>query len=310
MPNKATVRGVLMDATLAPIAAGKIVATLQGSDIFDGGVRVVTQKVEATTDAQGRWSLELIVNGEGERAGTTWSLEGYNQYVAKVFEAKSLFLASALETTLGDLERTSAQNLKAARETGAARLIVVSDYDRYLALPEGQRRMNDLVVLDGGEAPLTIHGSVEGSLFEGVQRIYHGGRPAMLMDGNGAVLIEEQQFSAEAPTITRQPAILPEGAGLGDNITLDLGSAEGMPPPAADWDLTLGDSSIRDQIDPELLSMELSEPGEYALAVSWSNMVGTVAASPALLTVAAPAAPAVDYGQAAGYFHPGSAYGG
>ncbi|KRW96362.1 hypothetical protein, partial [Paracoccus sp. MKU1] len=104
-------------------------------------------KVEATTDAQGRWSLELIVNGEGERAGTTWSLEGYNQYVAKVFEAKSLFLASALETTLGDLERTSAQNLKAARETGAARLIVVSDYDRYLALPEGQRRMNDLVLV-------------------------------------------------------------------------------------------------------------------------------------------------------------------
>ena len=27
MPNKATVRGVLMDATLAPISEGKIVAT-------------------------------------------------------------------------------------------------------------------------------------------------------------------------------------------------------------------------------------------------------------------------------------------
>ncbi|MEG4643117.1 hypothetical protein VB636_10035, partial [Paracoccus sp. APAP_BH8] len=65
MPNKATVRGVLMDATLAPIASGKIVATLQGSDIFDGGLRVVTQQVEATTDAQGGWSLDLIVNGEG-----------------------------------------------------------------------------------------------------------------------------------------------------------------------------------------------------------------------------------------------------
>lgn len=147
MPNKATVRGVLMDATLAPIAGGKIIATLQGSDIFDGGLRVVTQKVGATTDAQGAWSLELIVNGEGESAGTTWTIEGYNQYVAKVFEAKSLFLVSALDTTLGDLERTSAQNLRSAREGGAARLIVAAGYDRYLALPEGQRRANDLVVV-------------------------------------------------------------------------------------------------------------------------------------------------------------------
>ncbi|KGJ12560.1 hypothetical protein EQ718_19865 (plasmid) [Paracoccus versutus] len=147
MPNKATVRGVLMDATLAPIAAGKIVATLQGSDIFDGGLRVVTQKVEATTDAQGGWSLDLIVNGEGERAGTTWTIEGYNHYVAKVFEAKSLFLASALATTLGELERTSAQNLRAAREGNVARLITVSDHDRYLALPESQRRPNDLVLV-------------------------------------------------------------------------------------------------------------------------------------------------------------------
>ncbi|RDW11656.1 hypothetical protein, partial [Paracoccus thiocyanatus] len=120
MPNKATVRGVLLDATLAPVAFGKIVATLHGSDVFDGGVRVVTQKVEATTGAQGEWSLELIVNGEGEAGSTTWTVEGYNQYVVKVFEAKALFLASALAVTLGDLERMSAQNLRAAREAGAA----------------------------------------------------------------------------------------------------------------------------------------------------------------------------------------------
>ena len=31
MPNKATVRGILMDATLAPIAKGKIIATLNVS---------------------------------------------------------------------------------------------------------------------------------------------------------------------------------------------------------------------------------------------------------------------------------------
>ncbi|UFM65219.1 hypothetical protein LOS78_16370 [Paracoccus sp. MA] len=147
MPNKATVRGVLVDATLAPVAAGKIVATLQGSDIFDGGVRVVTQKVEATTNAQGEWALALIVNGEGETAGTSWTIEGYNQYVAKVFEAKALFLASGLEITLGDLEKTSAQNLKAAREAGLARLILAADYDSYQAMPENQRRQNDLVVV-------------------------------------------------------------------------------------------------------------------------------------------------------------------
>ena len=51
MPNKATVRGVLMDATLAPIAEGKIVATLNGSDGFDDGIQVVTQKGEQTTTA-------------------------------------------------------------------------------------------------------------------------------------------------------------------------------------------------------------------------------------------------------------------
>ena len=45
MPNKAMVRGVLMDATLSPISRGKIVATLNGSDMFSDGVRVVTQKV-------------------------------------------------------------------------------------------------------------------------------------------------------------------------------------------------------------------------------------------------------------------------
>ena len=57
MPNKATVRGVLMDATLAPISEGKIIATLSGSDVFEDGVRIVTQKVEATTDATGAWAM-------------------------------------------------------------------------------------------------------------------------------------------------------------------------------------------------------------------------------------------------------------
>ncbi|WP_347266119.1 hypothetical protein [Paracoccus sp. (in: a-proteobacteria)] len=149
MPNKATVRGVLVDATLAPIAEGKIIATLQGSDVFDGGIRVVTQKVEATTNAQGEWAMELIVNAEGDGAGTTWSIEGYNQYVAKVFEVKSLFIATSLDTTLGELEKTSALNLRAAREGGLARLIMTDDHAEYAALPDSQRRDSDIVLVRG-----------------------------------------------------------------------------------------------------------------------------------------------------------------
>ena len=147
MPNKATVRGVLMDATLAPVSEGKIVATLNGSDVFDDGIRIVTQKVEATTDATGAWAMDLIVNGEGDTAGTSWMIEGYNQYVAKVFEVKSLFIPVALPTTLGDLEKTSAQNLKAAKENGAARLLVVADHAAYQALPAAQRRSTDIVLV-------------------------------------------------------------------------------------------------------------------------------------------------------------------
>jgi len=147
MPNKATVSGVLLDARLAPVAAGKIIATLQGADMFDGGMRVVTQQVGTTTDAQGAWALDLIVNAEGDSAGTTWTIEGYDPYVTRLFEARSLFIASALEITLGDLERTSAQNLRAARQGGGTRLLVVADPARYQALPETQRQQHDLVLV-------------------------------------------------------------------------------------------------------------------------------------------------------------------
>lgn len=149
MPNKATVRGVLMDATLAPVSEGKIVATLVGSDIFENGVRVVTQKVEATTGQDGAWSLDLIVNGEGVTAGTTWTMEGYNQYVAKVFEAKALFIATSLDITLGDLEKTSAQNLKAAQNAAISRLIVVDNFTEYETLSANQKRDTDIILVRG-----------------------------------------------------------------------------------------------------------------------------------------------------------------
>ncbi len=110
---------------------------------------MVTQKVEATTNAAGEWSMDLIVNGEGDSATTTWTIEGYNQFVVRVFEAKSLFIPLDIDITLGDLERTSPQNLKAARDASIARLIVVSAYGEYEALPESQRRASDLVLVKG-----------------------------------------------------------------------------------------------------------------------------------------------------------------
>lgn len=149
MPNKATVSGILMDAALAPVAEGKIIATLHGSDVFDNGLRIVTQKVEATTDAAGAWSLDLIVNGEGDSAATTWTIEGYNQYVAKVFEVKSLFIATDQAISLGDLEKTSPQNLKAAQAAGVSRLIVVDDFGEYEDLPASQKRATDIVLVKG-----------------------------------------------------------------------------------------------------------------------------------------------------------------
>ncbi|KGJ04845.1 hypothetical protein SAMN04487972_108139 [Paracoccus halophilus] len=149
MPNKATVRGVLMDATLAPVSGGKVIATLNGSDVFENGVHVVTQRIEATTDQNGEWSMALIVNGEGDAAGTTWTVEGYDQFVSKVFEAKPLFIPVALAATLGDLEKTSAQNLRAARDGSVSRLIIVGDYSEYAALPQSQRRDTDLVLVKG-----------------------------------------------------------------------------------------------------------------------------------------------------------------
>ena len=149
MPNKATVTGILMDADLIPVAEGKIVATLVGSDFFDGGTRIVTQKVEATTGLDGSWSIDLLVNGEGSNAATTWTVEGYNQYVAKVFEAKGIFVPVDLDTTLADLERTSANNIKAAKDLTVARIVIVESYTEYTALPAAQRRSTDIVIVRG-----------------------------------------------------------------------------------------------------------------------------------------------------------------
>lgn len=150
MPNTATVSGILQDATLSPVSGGKVIASLVGTDIFDGGtVRIVTQKVEATTDATGAWSLDLIVNGEGENASSTWALEGFNQYVTSVFKLAGIFVPVAIDANLGDLEKTSVNNIKAAKDGITARLITVTDYAEYAALPVAQKFASDIIIVTG-----------------------------------------------------------------------------------------------------------------------------------------------------------------
>lgn len=147
MPSKATVSGVMQDANLQPISGGKVIATFNGSDIFDSGVRIVTQKVEATTDANGAWSLELIVNAEGANASTTWAIEGFNQFVGSVFKTANLFIATGADITLGDLEKSSVQNMAAARSAGTSRLLIVDHLDDYTDLPTSQRRDTDVILV-------------------------------------------------------------------------------------------------------------------------------------------------------------------
>lgn len=147
MPNKATVSGELVDATLTPVAGGKVVAELSGSDIFDEGVRIVTQKVEATTDADGRWSMDLIVNGEGQGGTTTWSVTIYNQYAVSVHTVKALFIPVNAAITLASLESTSAANIAAAKDASKSRVLIVQDMAEYAALPANQRRDNDIVIV-------------------------------------------------------------------------------------------------------------------------------------------------------------------
>ena len=149
MPNKSTVTGTLLDAELNPVAQGKIIATLVGSDIFDGGTRIVTQKVEATTSSAGAWSLDLLVNGEGVQSSTTWTIEGYNQYVVKVFEATNIFIPVSADVTLAHLEITSSENIRAARDASLSRIIVVDTRGEYDALPSSERRANDIIIVKG-----------------------------------------------------------------------------------------------------------------------------------------------------------------
>lgn len=149
MPSKATITGTLVDAQLNPVSGGKVVAVLTGSDYFDGGVRIVSQKIEATTGAKGEYQLRLIVNGEGENAATSWDVTGFNAFVEPVFQAKGLFVATSDPATMSEIERTSEVNRKAARDGVLGRLIYVESLAEYEALPTSQRRDSDMLLVLG-----------------------------------------------------------------------------------------------------------------------------------------------------------------
>ena len=54
-----------------------------------------------------------------------------------------------LDTTLADLERTSVNNIKAAKDLTVARIVIVESYTEYAALPAAQRRSTDIVIVRG-----------------------------------------------------------------------------------------------------------------------------------------------------------------
>lgn len=135
--------------------------------------------------------------------------------------------------------------------------------------------------------PVTIYGGIRSSLFEGVDRVYLGGETVALRDAEGGTLISASVLDV-APLVIQNPAIQPVGAALGDTITLSLGLAEGDPEPVPEWVLTRDGTAITGSVDPDSLSMELTQPGTYALNVSWRNAAGSANAEAAVLTVAAP----------------------
>ncbi|RCW84070.1 hypothetical protein [Paracoccus lutimaris] len=143
--------------------------------------------------------------------------------------------------------------------------------------------------------PISIHGGIGRTVFDGIARIYSGGELVALMDAAGGTLIA-REVTATAPVIIQQPTILPAEAALGDTVTLNLGLAEAHPVAGATWDITHDGVSIAATLDDGTMALTLSAPGTYVLTVSWSNDAGTATAEAVTLTVAAAlpdAAPAI-----------------
>lgn len=158
--------------------------------------------------------------------------------------------------------------------------------------------------------PVTIHSTIASRLFQGIGQVYLGGRMVALVNAEGGTLIDGAGASSDIlPAITRAPSILPQGAAIGDSITLDIGAAEGTPQPVASWDITLNGNSIRDRLDAGALTLQLTQPGLYELTARWTNRAGIVEAAPATLTVEpGQELPGIDYSQAIAYIDADSAY--
>ncbi len=156
--------------------------------------------------------------------------------------------------------------------------------------------------------PVTIHSTISSRLFQGIGQVYLGGRMVALVNAEGGTLIAGAGPDI-LPAITRAPSILPQGAAIGDSITLDIGAAEGTPQPVASWDITLNGDSIRDRLDAGALTLELTQPGLYELTARWANRAGIVEAGTASLTVEpGQELPGIDYSQAIAYIDAASAF--
>lgn len=150
MPNTAAVSGKFLNTDSLPVAGGKVRATLVGTDVWEGGAQIVTAEESTTTNADGEWTLNLIVNGEGSFATTTWTIEGFDENVKPVFKYTGLFVPVAVPALMTSLLEASPGNIKAAKDSSLVRVITALNYADYLALPAGQRRANDLVVIVPG----------------------------------------------------------------------------------------------------------------------------------------------------------------
>ena len=138
-----------------------------------------------------------------------------------------------------------------------------------------------------------IHSDIGRAVFSGLRAAYFGDQPVSLRNSTGILLVGADQ--PVAPTITRQPSILPQEAGIGDSITLDIGEAAGLPAPVASWDFTLNGVSIKGRLDRGATTIELAETGIYELTVAWTNSADSVMANTVALTVAPPLVPPIDY---------------
>lgn len=146
MPGKATVKGTLKDVFSAPIVGGKIIATMVGSDAFENGSRIASRKVDATTGADGSWSLSLIVNGEGRHGSSSWTIEAYDATLVSIYRVEKLFILTTADILLDDLEQVSIANKTAAAAAGTSRTLVADSLEEYLALPEANRKPSDIIL--------------------------------------------------------------------------------------------------------------------------------------------------------------------